>query len=37
VHLPCKRRACLQRVLWTLKLRRELHSQICWQSLTESQ
>jgi hypothetical protein len=23
VHLPCKRRACLQRVLWTLKLRGE--------------
>ena len=30
VHLPCKRRACLQRVLWPLKLRRELVSQICW-------
>jgi hypothetical protein len=23
VHLPCKRRACLQRVLWPLKLRGE--------------
>ena len=36
VHLPCKRRACLQRVLWPLKLRRELDSQVCWQRLTES-
>jgi hypothetical protein len=27
VHLPCKRRTCLQRVLWTLRLRRELDSQ----------
>jgi hypothetical protein len=23
VHLPCKRRACLQRVLWPQKLRGE--------------
>jgi hypothetical protein len=23
VHLPCKKRTCLQRVLWPLKLRRE--------------
>ena len=30
VHLPCKSRACLQRVLWPLKLRRELVSQVCW-------
>jgi hypothetical protein len=37
VHLPCKRRTCLQRVLWTLRLRRELDSQDCWQRLTESQ
>jgi hypothetical protein len=29
-HLPCKRRACLQRVLWPLKLRIELVSQVCW-------
>jgi hypothetical protein len=36
LHLPCKRRTCLQRVLWSLKLRRELHSQVCWQRLTES-
>jgi hypothetical protein len=36
VHLPCKRRACLLRVLWPLKLRRELDSQHCWQRLTES-
>jgi hypothetical protein len=28
-HLPCKRRACLQRVLWPLKLRTELVSQVC--------
>jgi hypothetical protein len=28
-HLPCKKRACLQRVIWTLKLRRELVSQVC--------
>jgi hypothetical protein len=35
VHLPCKRRAGLQRVLWPLKLRRELDSQDCWQRLTE--
>jgi hypothetical protein len=32
VHLPCKRRACLQRVLWPLGLRRELESQECWQA-----
>jgi hypothetical protein len=37
VHLTCKRRAFLQRVLWSQKLRRELHSQFCWQRLTESQ
>jgi hypothetical protein len=36
VHLPCKRRACLQRVLWPPGLRRELDSQECWQRLTES-
>ena len=30
VHLPWKRRACLQRVLWPLKLRRELVSQVSW-------
>jgi hypothetical protein len=30
VHLPWKRRACLQRVLWQLKLRRELVFQVCW-------
>jgi hypothetical protein len=30
VHLPCKRRACLQRVLKPLKLRRELVSQVCY-------
>jgi hypothetical protein len=36
VHLPCKKRVCLQRVLWPLKLRRELDSQVCWQRLTES-
>jgi hypothetical protein len=29
-HLPCKKRACLQRVLWPLKLRRDLVSQVCW-------
>ena len=28
--LLCKRRSCLQRVLWTLKLRRKLVSQVCW-------
>jgi hypothetical protein len=37
VHLSCKRRACLQRVLWPLRLRRELDYQVCWQRLTESQ
>jgi hypothetical protein len=37
VHLPCKRRACMQRVLWTLRLRRELDSQVCWQRITELQ
>ena len=37
VHLPCKRRACLQGVLWPLILRRELYSQECWQRLTELQ
>ena len=36
VHLPCKRRVCLQRVLWPLKLRRELVSQFCLETLTES-
>jgi hypothetical protein len=37
VQLPCKRRACLQKVLWPLGLRRELlDSQDCWQRLTES-
>jgi hypothetical protein len=30
VHLPCKWRACLQGVLWPLKLRRNLVSQVCW-------
>jgi hypothetical protein len=30
VQLPCKRRACLQRVLQPLKLRRELVSKVCW-------
>jgi hypothetical protein len=30
VHLHCKRRACQQRVLWPLKLRRDLVSQVCW-------
>jgi hypothetical protein len=29
-HLPCKRRACLQRVLWPLKLRTDLVSKVCW-------
>jgi hypothetical protein len=29
-HLPCKWRACLQRVLWPLKLGRELVAQVCW-------
>ena len=28
-HLPCKKRACLQRILWPLKLRRELASHVC--------
>jgi hypothetical protein len=37
VHFLCKRRACLKRVLWPLRLRRELDSQDCWQKLTESQ
>jgi hypothetical protein len=37
VHCPSKRRACLQRVLWSMGLRRELNSQECWQRLTESQ
>jgi hypothetical protein len=37
VYLPCKRRACLQRVLWPLRLRRELDSQVCWLMLTETQ
>lgn len=36
VHLPCKRRVCLQRILWPLKLRRELVFQACWKRLTES-
>jgi hypothetical protein len=30
VQLPWKRKACLQRVLWPLKPRRELVSQVCW-------
>jgi hypothetical protein len=30
VHLPWKRRACLQKVLWPLKFRRELVSPVCW-------
>jgi hypothetical protein len=30
VHLPCKRRACLQRVFRPLELRRELVSHVCW-------
>jgi hypothetical protein len=30
VYLPCKRRTCLQRVLWPLKLRRNLVSQVWW-------
>jgi hypothetical protein len=29
VHLPCKRRACLHRILWPLKLRRDLVSKVC--------
>jgi hypothetical protein len=29
-HIACKRRDSLQRVLWPLKLRRELDSQVCW-------
>jgi hypothetical protein len=29
-HLPCKRRACLKRVLWPMKLRRDLVSQVFW-------
>jgi hypothetical protein len=29
-HLPCNRRAWLQRILWPLKLGRELVSQVCW-------
>jgi hypothetical protein len=29
-HLPCKKRACLQRIIWPLRLRRELVSQVCW-------
>jgi hypothetical protein len=33
VHLPYKRRACLQRVLWPLGLRREFVSQESWQRL----
>jgi hypothetical protein len=28
-YLPCKKRACLQRILCTLKLRKELPSQVC--------
>ena len=28
-YLPCKKRACLQRILCPLKLRRELPSQVC--------
>jgi hypothetical protein len=37
VYLPCRRRACLQRVLWPLRLRRQLDSQDCWQRQTKSQ
>jgi hypothetical protein len=37
VYLPCQRRACLEKVLWPLGLRRELDSQECWLRLTESQ
>jgi hypothetical protein len=37
VKLPYKRKAFLQRILWPLKLRRELVAQVCWQRLTESQ
>jgi hypothetical protein len=37
VYLCCKRRACLQKVLWPLGLKRELDSQECWQRLKESQ
>ena len=35
-HLPCIRRAWMQRVLWPLWLRWELDSQDSWQRLTES-
>ena len=30
VHLPFTRRPCMQRVLWPLKFRRDLVSQVCW-------
>jgi hypothetical protein len=36
-YLPHQRRACLLRVLWPQRLRREMDSQDCWQRLTESQ
>jgi hypothetical protein len=36
VLLSHQRRGDLQRVLWPLRLRRELDSQECWQRLTES-
>ena len=29
-QLPCKKRACLQRISWPLKLVRDLVSQVCW-------
>jgi hypothetical protein len=29
-HLPWKKRTCLQRILWPLKLRRELVSKVYW-------
>ena len=37
VNLPCKKRACLERVLGPLRLRKELDTQVCWQRLTKSQ
>jgi hypothetical protein len=36
-HLPCKRRTCLRRVLWPMRLKRELVSHKCLQRLTQSQ
>jgi hypothetical protein len=29
-YLSCKRRACVQRVVWPQKLMRDLVSQVCW-------